>query len=127
MSTLKLKKSPRFTGIPGQLLLVILDGVGLYRGSADGYDGNAYDLASLLELAAMNHDRRRHKASENGKDADAKYHNDQSHEPAKIGNRYIVAISHCCYRHESEEERLPYAPFRFDKHEPDRTDDDNSQ
>jgi len=46
----KLEKSPRYGGVPGQLLLVILDGVGLYRGRADSYDGNAFDLANTPNL-----------------------------------------------------------------------------
>jgi 2,3-bisphosphoglycerate-independent phosphoglycerate mutase len=50
MSDFQLEKDPRFGGVPGQLLLVILDGVGLYRGRADGYDGNAFDLASTPNL-----------------------------------------------------------------------------
>ena len=45
MDRFKLKRNPHFAGVPGQLLLVILDGVGLYRGRAQGYDGNAVDLA----------------------------------------------------------------------------------
>ncbi len=56
MNALKLEKSPSFEGIPGQLLLVILDGVGLYRGRADGYDGNAYDRASTPNLDRLVHD-----------------------------------------------------------------------
>lgn len=31
--------------LPGPLLLIILDGVGLYRGKSEGYPGNALDLA----------------------------------------------------------------------------------
>jgi len=45
MDRFKLKRNPDFAGVPGQLLLVILDGVGLYRGRDQGYDGNAVDLA----------------------------------------------------------------------------------
>jgi 2,3-bisphosphoglycerate-independent phosphoglycerate mutase len=33
------------SGVGGPVLLIILDGVGLYRGQADGYPGNALDLA----------------------------------------------------------------------------------
>jgi 2,3-bisphosphoglycerate-independent phosphoglycerate mutase len=39
-----------FEGVPGQLVLVILDGVGLYRGRADGYEGNAFDRANTPNL-----------------------------------------------------------------------------
>ena len=50
MSDFKLEMSSQYGGVPGQLLLVILDGVGLYRGRADGYDGNAFDLANTPNL-----------------------------------------------------------------------------
>ncbi len=43
-------------GVGGPVLLVILDGVGLYRGQAEGYPGNALDLAKapvLKELIAQ--------------------------------------------------------------------------
>ena len=50
MSDFKLEISSQYGGVPGQLLLVILDGVGLYRGRADGYDGNAFDLAKTPNL-----------------------------------------------------------------------------
>jgi 2,3-bisphosphoglycerate-independent phosphoglycerate mutase len=39
-----------FAGVPGPLVLVIMDGVGLYRGLADGYDGNAFDQAATPVL-----------------------------------------------------------------------------
>jgi 2,3-bisphosphoglycerate-independent phosphoglycerate mutase len=42
-----------YPGVKGPLLFVILDGVGLYRGKADGFDGNAVDIAQpphLLQL-----------------------------------------------------------------------------
>ena len=45
-----LRNSSQYGGVPGQLLLVILDGVGLYRGRAEGYDGNAFDLANTPNL-----------------------------------------------------------------------------
>jgi 2,3-bisphosphoglycerate-independent phosphoglycerate mutase len=48
-----LEKSSRYGGVPGQLLLVILDGVGLYRGRADGYEGNAFDIAATPNLDRM--------------------------------------------------------------------------
>jgi 2,3-bisphosphoglycerate-independent phosphoglycerate mutase len=50
MSDFKLGKNRHFEGIPGQLLLVILDGVGLYRGRSEGYEGNAFDLANTPNL-----------------------------------------------------------------------------
>ncbi len=45
MEDFKLRSNPDYPGVPGPLLLVILDGVGLYRGVADGYPANAVDLA----------------------------------------------------------------------------------
>ena len=45
MSDLGLDKHPDFGGVAGPLVLLIMDGVGLYRGRAEGYDGNAFDLA----------------------------------------------------------------------------------
>ncbi len=50
MSDFKLEPYPGFPGIPGQLLLVILDGVGLYRGRAEGYEANAFDRAATPHL-----------------------------------------------------------------------------
>jgi 2,3-bisphosphoglycerate-independent phosphoglycerate mutase len=46
MPDFKLGKTRGYSGVPGQLVLVILDGVGLYRGRAEGYEGNAFDLAA---------------------------------------------------------------------------------
>lgn len=46
MNDYTLQPNRFFAGIPGPLLLVILDGVGLYRGRADGYPANAVDLAA---------------------------------------------------------------------------------
>ena len=53
MPEFKLPPHPDFPGVPGQLVLLILDGVGLYRGSADGYDGNALDLATTPNIDRM--------------------------------------------------------------------------
>ncbi len=50
MDSLKLRPNPVFTGIQGQLVLLILDGVGLYRGQKDGYGGNAVDQAATPHL-----------------------------------------------------------------------------
>src|SRR3989304_304201 len=46
----RLQKHPVYEGVKGPLLLIILDGVGLYRGEADGYPGNAVDLAQPENL-----------------------------------------------------------------------------
>ena len=45
-----LEPNMRFSGVPGPVVLVILDGVGLYRGRDDGYQANAFDLASTPNL-----------------------------------------------------------------------------
>lgn len=53
MEELKLKSN--HTPLKGPLLFVILDGVGIYRGSSEGYPGNALDIAKapfLKELLA---------------------------------------------------------------------------
>lgn len=46
MDSFELDPNPDFPGIPGQLVLLILDGVGLYRGRKEGYGGNAVEQAS---------------------------------------------------------------------------------
>lgn len=64
MSDLTLQKSE--ISINGPLVLVILDGVGLYRGKKEGYDGNALDLAdapvlkNLLQNAPIHSSIRAH-------------------------------------------------------------------
>jgi 2,3-bisphosphoglycerate-independent phosphoglycerate mutase len=50
MTDFSLPPHPRFAGVPGPLVLAILDGVGLYRGRAEGYEANAFDLASTPNL-----------------------------------------------------------------------------
>jgi 2,3-bisphosphoglycerate-independent phosphoglycerate mutase len=50
MKRFELEGHPGFAGVPGPLLLVILDGVGLYRGRAEGYEGNAFDLAETPNM-----------------------------------------------------------------------------
>jgi len=45
-----LQKLPHYSGVKGPLLLVILDGMGLYRGRAEGYPGNAIDIAQPHHL-----------------------------------------------------------------------------
>ncbi len=48
-----LKKINSYTPSKGPLLLVIADGVGLYRGEADGYPGNAFELAKPANLLRL--------------------------------------------------------------------------
>ncbi len=50
MATFDLDRDPTYDGTPGPLVLLILDGVGLYRGRAEGYEANAFDLASTPVL-----------------------------------------------------------------------------
>ncbi len=48
-----LHKLDNYEGVKGPLLVIIMDGVGLYRGKKDGYPGNAFDIARpphLLDL-----------------------------------------------------------------------------
>ena len=42
---MQLRRLSAYEGVTGPLLLVILDGMGLYRGGKDGYPGNAIDRA----------------------------------------------------------------------------------
>ncbi len=42
-------------GVEGPLLLIIMDGVGIYRGKSEGYPGNALDLANAPTLKALLH------------------------------------------------------------------------
>jgi 2,3-bisphosphoglycerate-independent phosphoglycerate mutase len=50
MSDFSLPPHPGYSGVPGPLVLVVLDGVGLYRGRDEGYDANAFDLARTPHL-----------------------------------------------------------------------------
>ena len=50
MTDFTLRPNAGYAGIPGTLLLVILDGVGLYRGRSEGYAANAFDLADTPNL-----------------------------------------------------------------------------
>jgi 2,3-bisphosphoglycerate-independent phosphoglycerate mutase len=50
MTDFTLPPHPEFPGVDGPVVLVILDGVGLYRGRAEGYPANAFDLASTPNL-----------------------------------------------------------------------------
>ena len=49
----KLTRLPNYEGIKGPLLLIIMDGMGLYRGQKDGYPGNAIDIAAPLNLCGL--------------------------------------------------------------------------
>ncbi len=42
-----------YPGVKGPLVLAILDGVGLYRGTADGFSGNAVDIAQPPTLMGL--------------------------------------------------------------------------
>jgi len=48
--TFELRRLDNYAGVTGPLLLVILDGMGLYRGRAEGFPGNAIDLAEPPNL-----------------------------------------------------------------------------
>lgn len=48
-----LEKSSSYRGVTGPLLLIILDGTGLYRGKAEGYPGNAFDIAGPENLCSL--------------------------------------------------------------------------
>jgi len=50
MNNFKLEHHPFYNGTKGPLLFIIMDGVGLYRGHAEGYEGNAFDLAKTPVL-----------------------------------------------------------------------------
>ncbi len=56
MSVFELKPNTFFQPNPGPLLLVIMDGVGLYRGRSEGYEGNAFDLADTPNLDRLFND-----------------------------------------------------------------------
>ena len=50
MARFRLDPHPSYKGVPGSLTLVIMDGVGLYRGRSEGYEGNAFDWAATPKL-----------------------------------------------------------------------------
>lgn len=50
MNDFTLDSDPAYPGVPGPLVLVIMDGVGLYRGRAQGYPANAFDIARTPNL-----------------------------------------------------------------------------
>jgi 2,3-bisphosphoglycerate-independent phosphoglycerate mutase len=45
-----LQRLTQYDGVKGPLLLIILDGMGLYRGNDEGYPGNAIDIAQPRNL-----------------------------------------------------------------------------
>jgi 2,3-bisphosphoglycerate-independent phosphoglycerate mutase len=49
----ELKKLSHYKGVKGPLLLIIMDGIGLYRGNDDGYPGNAFDIAKPKNLLSL--------------------------------------------------------------------------
>lgn len=50
-----LKKHPGYQGVRGPLLLMILDGMGIYRGREEGYPGNAFEIAAPPALLRLLH------------------------------------------------------------------------
>ena len=50
---LTLSKLSNYEGVKGPLLLIIMDGMGLYRGGDDGYPGNAIDIAKPKNLLSL--------------------------------------------------------------------------
>ncbi len=49
----ELKKLENYDGIKGPLLCVIMDGVGIYKGKAEGYTGNAVEIANPKTLFSL--------------------------------------------------------------------------
>ncbi|MDD5722612.1 MAG: 2,3-bisphosphoglycerate-independent phosphoglycerate mutase [Syntrophales bacterium] len=50
---LELSRLSNYEGVKGPLLLIIMDGVGLYRGEKDGYPGNAVEIAAPRNLCRL--------------------------------------------------------------------------
>ena len=48
-----LKKLSNYDGVTGPLLFVIMDGVGLFKGEADGYPGNAFEQAHPEHILSL--------------------------------------------------------------------------
>jgi 2,3-bisphosphoglycerate-independent phosphoglycerate mutase len=46
----ELKRMQGYPGVPGPLVMIIMDGVGIFRGEQDGYPGNAVDRAAPANL-----------------------------------------------------------------------------
>ena len=55
---LELNRLAQYEGVKGPLLLIILDGMGLYRGEKDGYPGNAVDTAAPPTLCRLMREER---------------------------------------------------------------------
>ncbi len=49
----RLNRLPGYGGIKGPLLLIIMDGIGLYRGEKEEYPGNALDMAKPRNLYSL--------------------------------------------------------------------------
>ena len=49
----ELKKLSNYTGVNGPLLFVIMDGVGIYKGEAEGYPGNAFEKAHPEHILSL--------------------------------------------------------------------------
>ncbi|MBW2630150.1 MAG: 2,3-bisphosphoglycerate-independent phosphoglycerate mutase [Deltaproteobacteria bacterium] len=54
----KLNRLSNYEGVKGPLLLIIMDGMGLYRGEKDGYPGNAVDIAAPRNLCRLMKDEK---------------------------------------------------------------------
>jgi 2,3-bisphosphoglycerate-independent phosphoglycerate mutase len=48
-----LEKLPNYSGVKGPLLLIILDGLGVFKKNADGYPGNAIDIAQPKNITKL--------------------------------------------------------------------------
>jgi 2,3-bisphosphoglycerate-independent phosphoglycerate mutase len=48
-----LEKLPNYNGVKGPLLLIILDGLGIFKKNADGYPGNAIDIAQPKNITKL--------------------------------------------------------------------------
>ena len=48
-----LEKLPNYSGVKGPLLLIILDGLGIFKKNADGYPGNAIDIAQPKNITKL--------------------------------------------------------------------------
>jgi len=48
-----LEKLPNYNGVKGPLLLVILDGLGIFKKNAEGYPGNAIDIAQPKNITKL--------------------------------------------------------------------------
>ena len=48
-----LEKLPNYSGVKGPLLLIILDGLGIFKKNAEGYPGNAIDIAQPKNITKL--------------------------------------------------------------------------